>query len=182
MAIWVFARLVSTAKMLIDARMAVRIFTDQTLLLASRWRYTIRPVTYAIELERSLVCHHRSSKETSVVLCNSPDFDVYPAGQWSHSHLSPTRCWWGGHGVGGGRVVGMYHGRQIQKISSNSYLNSFTLSQTHLLFTFFDPAGHFDLSTRRHSSLSGTYTFPSPQIHAGNVPSLPLSVKMNQEN
>lgn len=102
-----------------------------------------------------------------------PVFDSWPAGQRSHSQTSPTRCLCGGHDGGGAFVVGRYHGRQIQKISSNSYLYSLIVSHTHLLFTFFDPSGHFVLSTTMHSSCAGSYTLPSLQRHAGNWPLLP---------
>lgn len=75
------------------------------------------------------------------------------------------------------KITITYQGRQIQNTSSSSYLNSFTVSQTHLLPTFFAPAGHCVRSTVTHASRSGTYTFPSPQIQAGNVPSLPSMSK-----
>lgn len=107
--------------------------------------------------------------------CLLPNFDVYPAGHRSHSHLSPAQCWCGGHLAGAGVVVGMYHGRQIQKISSNSYLKPFLCSQTHLLFTFDDPTGHWLLSTLTHSDVFGLNTKPFPQWQFGKVPSRSVS-------
>lgn len=112
-----------------------------------------------------------------------PVSDTYPTGQRCHTHSSPSRYWCNGHGFGvaGACVVGMYQGRQIQKISSNSYLKPFTSAQTHLLFTFSEPSGQCDRSTATHSSLSATYTLPSPHTHAGNEPSLPFNTELDDK-